>query len=370
MARSYLDYGSAAPIRPEVAAQVAEVLPHLGADPGRLHGEALVVRDLIEQSRDVVAGFLGVPSRRVIFTAGLAESIAAVTYGVLERSTGRGVVASPLERSAVLANAARHGELRDVAVTPAGQLDLASLATALGPGAALAWCQLANQETGILQPLAEAAELTRGAGVPLACDLSGALPYALPEVEVDLMVAGSEAFGAPAGTGIVVLREPLRLEPLLVGGAQERARRAGLENALGACALAAAIAATAEASSAEASKAALLQARLEAGLTAVEGVELVDGGGSRRVPTTSCFTVSGVGSEAVLVALERRGIAIHSGSACASEGLESSPVLEAMGLDADHGLRISTGWASSDADVDALLAAFAPAVAELRALRA
>lgn len=370
MARHYLDHGSAVPIRPEVTAQLAELLSHLGADPGRLHAEALVVRDLIEQSRELVAAWLGVPSRRVIFTSGLSESVAAATYGVLARSSARGVAASQLERSAVLANATRYGELLEVATTTSGQVDLASLEAQLAQGAGLAWCQLANQETGILQPLAGASALAEAAGVPLACDLSGALPYHRAGVEVDLMVAGSEAFGAPAGTGLLILREPLRLEPLIIGGAQERARRAGLENALGICALAAAIAAVAEQAEAEAERLAKLQARLEAGLTAVAGVTLVDGGGSPRVPSTSCFTVDGVGAEAVLIALERREVAVHSGSACASEGLEASPVLEAMGLDANHGLRVSTGWSSHGGDVEALVEAFAPAVAELRALRA
>lgn len=370
MARHYLDYGSAAPIRPEVVAQLAELLSHLGADPGRLHAEALVVRDLIEQSREVVASYLGVPARSVIFTSGLAESIAAATFGVLSRSTRQGVAASALERSAVLANASRHGKHLAVATLGNGQLDLGSFGAALNEGAGLAWCQLANQETGIIQPLAEAASLAASSSVPLACDLSGGLPYALPEVPVDVLVAGSEAFGAPAGVGILVLREPLRLEPLLIGGAQERARRAGLENTLGICALAAAIGASDAQHENEASRIAELQARVDRGLSEVPGVHLVDGGASPRVPSTSCFTVDGVEAEAVLVALERRGVAVHSGSACSSEALEASPVLEAMGLDANHGLRITTGWATTAADIDALLSAFAPAVTELRALRA
>ncbi len=370
MARHYLDYGSAAPVRPEVVAQLTELLPHLGADPGRLHAEALVVRDLIEQSREVVASYLGVAARRVIFTSGIAESIASATFGVLSRSAERGVAASALERSAVLANAGRYGTHLAVGTLANGQLDLESFAAALNGGAGLAWCQLANQETGILQPLAEAATLAAAASVPLACDLSGGLPYALPDAQVDVLVAGAEAFGAPAGVGILVLREPLRLEPLLIGGAQERARRAGLENTLGICALAAAVRASEAQREAEAARLAELQVRVDRGLSAVAGVRLIDGGGSSRVPSTSCFTVDGVEAEAVLVALERRGVAVHSGSACASEALEASPVLAAMGLDANHGLRITTGWATTHADVDALLESFEPAVSELRALRA
>ncbi len=370
MARHYFDYASAAALRPEVIEQINHVLPYLGADAGRLHSEAHILRDLIEQSREIVASFFSTSHQRVIFTSGLSESIAMATYGVLERSQERRVGLSGLERSAVATSAEQFGEVCSLEATEAGALDLHQLDEELALGLGLLWCQLANHETGIIQPLAEVAERAEAFATPLACDLSGALPYLLPELEADIFVLGAEAFGAPAGTGVLILRDPLRLEPLATGGSQERARRAGLENALGIIALAAALETLSPTRRRDEAKHLLeLRQQIEEGFCAIDGVTLIDGGESERVSQTSCFTIAGVEAEPVLIGLERQGFAVHSGSACASESLEASPVLEAMGVDARHGLRISTGWDSSPEGVAGLIAAFGATVSQLRSLR-
>jgi cysteine desulfurase len=189
------------------------------------------------------------------------------------------------------------------------------------------------------------------------------------DLGLDYMSVSAHKLGGPPGVGALVARRGLRLAPFLVGGSEERARRAGAENVLGIVGFAAACEALAGATLAgEAARATRNTDMLSTMATAVPGVEVV-GHGAARLPHIVCIAIDGVLGEAVLLSLDRNGIATHSGSACSSEVLEPSPVLAAMGADPDSSLRLSVGWSTTEDDIEAFGAAFPEAVAKLRALQ-
>ncbi len=203
----------------------------------------------------------------------------------------------------------------------------------------------------------------------------GHLPLRLGELDADLVSISAHKLGGPPGVGALVVRRGVRIEPLLVGGQQERARRAGMENVPGIVGFGAAAAALSAGDGALLGSE-LLRSReqtdaiLEAAL-GVDGVRLVgEPVPEDRLPHMICLGVDGVEAEPIVLGLDRRGIAVHSGSACSSESLEPSPVLQAMGVDASHSLRPSVGWSTTDDDVDAFVEAFAGVVSDLRRLRA
>jgi cysteine desulfurase len=246
--------------------------------------------------------------------------------------------------------------------------------TAAGSPPALVHCQAANHEVGTLQPVGEVIDACRRHGVAVhvdACALAGHLPLAFDDLGADLLSVSAHKFGGPPGVGVLLVRRGLRLEPLLLGGEQERARRGGLENvpALIGMGAAARVLTGRQTLEAEAATARRRTTRLLEAATAVDGVTAV-GDPDGRVPHIVCVTIAGVEAEPVLLGLDQRGIAAHSGSSCSSESLAPSPVLEAMGVDAERSLRLSVGWSTTDDDVDAFAEVFGSVVAGLRGLGA
>jgi cysteine desulfurase len=210
--------------------------------------------------------------------------------------------------------------------------------------------------------------------VPVHIDAAAAVghvPVELDSLGADFVSISAHKLGGPAGIGALVVRRGLRLQPLIVGGAQERARRGGLENLIGIVGFGAAAAALSEPGRLQQEEAAARQltGALVKAATSVEDV-VVLGDLVRRAPHIVNVAVGGVLAEAVLLGLDRAGIAAHSGSACSSESIEPSPVLAAMGVDPDRSLRLSVGWSTTGADVEAFAAAFGPAVERLRSLGA
>jgi cysteine desulfurase len=260
-----------------------------------------------------------------------------------------------------------------------GRIDADALASRLAapalPRPALVHCQWANHEVGTLQPVARVVELCRAAGVPVHVDAAAAcghVPMDLGVLGADLVSLSAHKLGGVPGAGALVIRRGSRFEPLIVGGEQERGRRGGLEALPALVAFGAAAAALAadgtlarEAGTARAQIAAAV-----AGTRTVDGVEVVGPASpGDRVPHLVCLGVGGVEAEPVLIGLDRAGVAVHSGSACSSESIEPSPVLEAMGADPSHSLRVSVGWNTTDGDIAAFGDAFRRVVGELRALR-
>jgi cysteine desulfurase len=317
----------------------------------------------------------------VVFTSGGTEAVNAAVWGATRARPGAVVLSAAVEHSAVRDASQRLAPVETLPVDRRGRIDVSGVADALArhgaPQPALVHCQWANHEVGTIQPTAEVVALCREAGALVHVDASAAFGHVdldLHALGADLVSLSAHKAGGPPGVGALIVRRGLRLDPLLVGGQQERARRGGMESVpaiLGFGAVASALGADGgrlvldEAQRAAGETADLLEAA-----TAVGGVELVgDPDPAGRLPHLLCLGVIGVEAEAVLLALDRSGVAVHSGSACSSESLEPSPVLEAMGVDPSHSLRLSVGWSTTDADVKAFADAFPGVVAGLRSLR-
>jgi cysteine desulfurase len=379
--RHYLDHASTSPLRPEVTAALRAWLDGPAADPSRVHQEGRIVRATLEEGREQVAGLLDVRPRQVVLTSGGTEAVNAAVWGATRARPGAVVLCAGVEHSAVRDASERLADVELLPVDHHGRIEPEGVALALARHLenppALVHCQWANHEVGTIQPVAEVVDLCRRAGVPVHVDAAAACGHVeldLPGLDADLVSVSAHKLGGPPGVGALVVRRGLRVEPLLVGGQQERALRAGMENAPAVAGFGAAAAALTaggrELLATEAARARTQIGRLlEAALT-VEGVSLVgDPDPDHRLPHLVCIGVGGVEAEPVLLGLDRAGIAAHSGSACASESLEPSPVLEAMGVDPNRSLRLSVGWSTDDTDVNAFAGAFGPVVAELRMLR-
>lgn len=342
----------------------------IAADPGRVHTEGRVVRHAVEVAREQVAALVGARSREVVFTSGATEAANSAVWGAMSVvDAGSAIACAPVEHSCVRDASARH-RLVPLAVDSVGRINVASVAAAIDEGARLVHCQWANHEVATTQPVAEVAELCRERGVLLHVDAAqavGHLPVDFSGAGIDLMSVSGHKFGAPTGMGALVVRRGLRLDPLVVGGAQERARRAGMENVAAIVGFGAAAAAVAENLAAEADAHRTFTDAILRAATAVEDVTPF-GDLDDRAPHVVCFGIGGVEAEPVLLGLDQEGIAAHSGSSCSAESLEPSPVLEAMGVDAERSLRVSVGWSSSVDEVDLFVAKFPGVVQRLRAL--
>jgi len=380
VARHYLDHASTSPLRPEAAAAIARWLTGPGADPGRVHQEGRSVRAVIEEAREQVAALAGVRPRQIVFTSGGTEAANAATWGATRARPGAPVLCAAVEHSAVRDSAARLAPVVNLAVDGHGRIDPDAVAKALagpGPAAALVDCQWANHEVGTGQPVADVVGMCRAAGVPVhvdGCAAFGQVELGLGDLDADLVSVSAHKLGGPPGVGALIVRRGTRVEPLLVGGQQERARRAGMENVGGIVGFGAAAGALAgdggAGRAAEETAARARVARLTDAALTVEGVTVVgDPDPGRRLPHLVCLGVAGVEAEPVLLGLDRAGVAAHSGSACSSESLEPSPVLEAMGVDPSRSLRLSVGWSTTEADVAAFARVFPGVVGALRALR-
>jgi cysteine desulfurase len=377
VARAYLDHASTTPARPGAIAALTQWAALPPGDPGRLHEEGRTVRDALEVARGQVADLVGVAGRQVVFTSGATESINAAVWGATRAAPGLPVLCAPVEHSAVRDASARLAPVEDIAVDGAGRLEVDALRERLRmrslPRPALVHCQWGNHEVGTLQPVDEVVTLCRESGVTVHVDAAAAcghVPLDLAALNADLVSISAHKLGGAPGAGALIVRRGSRFEPLLVGGEQERGRRAGLEALPALLAFGAAAAALAGgAMAAEATAARRQIAVVVDAALAVEGVAVVGPAAEERLPQLVCLGVQGVEAEPVLIGLDRAGVAVHSGSACSSESVEPSPVLEAMGVDSSHSLRVSVGWPTTDADCDAFVRQFRRVVADLRALR-
>jgi cysteine desulfurase len=380
VARAYLDHASTTPPRPEAVAALTQWVTLPTGDPGRVHEEGRTVRDALEAARGQVAELVGVTGRQVVFTSGATESINAAVWGATRAAPGGPVLCAAVEHSAVRDASARLAPTEDIPVDGAGRLQVDALHERLQsdslPRPALVHCQWANHEVGTLQPVHQIVSLCREAGITVHVDAAAAcghVPTDLAALDADLVSISAHKFGGVPGAGALIVRRGTRFDPLLVGGEQERGRRAGLEALPALLAFGAAAAAltgeegaamTAEAAAARRQVASVVEAALT-----VEGVAVVGPGAEARLPQLVCLGVHGVEAEPVLIGLDRAGVAVHSGSACSSESIEPSPVLEAMGVDPSHSLRISVGWTTTDEDCGAFAREFPRVVGDLRALR-
>ncbi|CAA9269761.1 MAG: Cysteine desulfurase [uncultured Acidimicrobiales bacterium] len=363
--RHYLDHASTSPLRPGVAEAMA---PWLGAaDPGRVHTEGRMARAALEDARDRIASALGCrASREVVLTSGATEAVAMATWGAIRRTPAGPVVAAAVEHSCVREWAARAGG--GVVEPPVDAAARISLEGVDLRGAALVNVQWGNHEVGTRQPVGEVVAAARGAGALVhvdAAQAAGRVAIDFAALGADLVSVSAHKLGGPRGVGALLVRRGLRVEPLLVGGAQERMRRAGLEYVAGAVGFAAALDGVDPV--AEGARQDQLTQRLLREAASAPGV--IRFTPEERLPHIACFGLEAIEAEPVLLGLDQAGIAVHSGSSCSSELLEPSAVLEAMGVDGDRSLRVSVGWSTTDDDVTTFLTALPQVLAALGSLR-
>lgn len=337
-------------------------------DPSRSHAEGLESRVALEEARATIASLFGARPREVVLCSGASEAIAMASVGAASR--GAHTVSSPVEHAAVRSWAHR-GDVTEVAVDSSGRVGVDDVVAALRPDTSIVHLQWANHEVGSLQPVAAVAEACRQRRILLhvdAAQAAGRVAIDFAAVGADLMSISAHKFGGPAGVGALLIRRGLHVEPLVVGGDQERGRRAGMENIGGVLGFAAAALEVRDTLGTEEARCRALSAAVIDWADHTDGVAVL-GSRSERAPHIVCLRLDGVEPQPVVIGLDRAGIAADSGNSCSSESLEPSPVLQAMGADAAHSLRVSFGWNSTTDDVDRLLGELPRVLAELRSLR-
>lgn len=363
---SYLDWNATAPVRAEAAAAVAAALSLCG-NPSSVHRAGREARRLLERARAEVAALVGASAEAVVFASGGTEANALALRAFPERR----VLVSAIEHDSVLANAP------DAPRIPAGRdgvIDLSALERWLAADRrpALVSVMLANNETGAIQPVAEATRLAHAHGALIHCDAvqgAGKLPIDVQQLGCDLLTLSAHKLGGPTGVGALVVSAGLDPVPLVRGGGQERNRRAGTENLPGICGFgAAARLATAEMDAWRA--VAALRDDAERRLTAIAPDAVVYASATARLPNTICIAMPRVPAATQVMALDLAGVMVSAGAACSSGKVRRSHVLDAMGApesDAECAIRISLGWSTTAAEIDQLVGAWGALYARTRA---
>ena len=368
----YLDHAATTPMHPEAVEAMLPFLTHRFGNPSGSHAVAREARKALEEARDVVASCLGARPGEVVFTGGGTEADNLAIAGAHAVRPG-GVVCSAVEHHAVLhACQALGGVLAPV--TPSGVVDLDALAELLRPDVTVVSVMLANNEVGTVQPLAEVAAVVRdrAPGAVLHTDAVQAFPWldvASLAAPADLVAVSAHKFGGPKGVGALVVREGMKVAPLLHGGGQERDRRSGTHNVAGIVGMAAAMQATVSGRAATVARVAPRRDRLADGLLAAVPDSAETGDRAAKVAGNCHLSFADVESEALLVLLDGAGVAASAGSACASGAMEPSHVLTAMGVPRERALgslRLTLGTTTTGADVELALAVVPQAVARLR----
>jgi cysteine desulfurase len=368
---SYFDYNATAPLAPEVLRSLSETLGGTWGNASSIHHFGQAAKRLLEGARRQMAASLGCDAREIVFTSGGTESDNLAILGIAQRYPGCHVVTSAVEHPAVLNTCAhltsRGFEVTVLPVDRAGQVDPEDLKRAVRPETRLVTVMHANNETGVVQPVQELAAIAHEARAAFHCDAvqtAGRIPVNVRELAVDLLSVSGHKFGAPKGAGALYVRKGVEPEALLYGGHHERDRRAGTENVPGIAALGQAAALQQNWDSL-----AYLRDRLDRGILERVPAARLNGANAERIPNTTNIRFDGIEGEAMVIALDLRGFAVSSGSACSSGAVEPSHVLLAMGLSAEEArssVRFSLGPGNRAEEVDALIEAVAESAAHLR----
>lgn len=356
MSAVYLDYNATAPVRPEAAAAVARAL-EVGGNPSSVHAAGRAARAMIEEARGEVAALIGAPASTVVFTSGGTEANALAVESAVAAGSRR-LIVSAVEHDSVLEGARASGAAVEVMPVDAdGVADLDWLRGRLAAwddaeGKPFVALMLANNETGVIQPVAEAARIVREAGGWLHVDAiqaAGKIETDSRALGADTLVVSSHKLGGPQGVGALTFGPRATLSRRLHGGGQERGRRAGTENTPGIAGFGAAARAAREGMATLQAQAAWRDAA-EARLVAEGAVAM--GAAAERLANTLCIASPGQGSELQVMGLDLAGVMVSAGSACSSGKVKPSHVLEAMGQGdlAGCAIRVSGGWASTEED--------------------
>jgi cysteine desulfurase len=348
---TYLDWNATAPLRPEAVVSMTGALERCG-NPSSVHGWGRSARRMVEDSRAAVAAMIGALPESVVFGSGGTEA----NHLALRGAGRERVLASAVEHDSVLRAVF---EAERIPVDPHGRVRLDALAKMLASEdrPALVSVMLANNETGVIQPVAEIAALAHAHGALFHCDAvqaAGKLSLDVAEIGADLLTLSAHKLGGPPGIGALILTPGMELTPIFCGGGQERGHRAGTENILGIVGFGAA-ARVAEAEIALNEHVRRLRDALEAEIIAAGPEAIVVGGDVPRLPNTAAIAIPGISAETQVIALDLDGVMVSAGAACSSGKVGPSHVLAAMDLPveiASSTIRVSLGWSTTEGDVD------------------
>ncbi len=356
-ARVYLDYNASAPVWPEAADAVSEAM-RAGANASSIHAPGRAARARVEDAREELARLVGADPAAVVFTGSGTEA----NNQAIRCADAKRVLVSAIEHESVLA---AEEEAERLPVSRSGVIDLAALERALAADArpALVAVMLANNETGVIQPVAEVGSIARRYGARVHCDAiqaAGRIPVDAEVLGADSYAVSAHKMGGPQGVGALVLRGPHGVERLIRGGGQERGRRAGTENVAGIAGFGRAAAVAAGKMNCFAALAGLRE-RMETAIRGLDPEATIVGADAERLPNTSMIAMPGCESAAQVIAMDLDGIAVSAGSACSSGRVQAPHVLAAMGVPETVSmcaLRVSLGWQTTAAEIDRFVAAW------------
>jgi cysteine desulfurase len=364
--RTYLDWNATALLRPEARAAALVALDAIG-NPSSVHAEGRAARRLVEEARERVAALVGAEARNVVFTSGgteaNAQALAPTSAGGAQK-----LLVSAIEHPSVLAGGRfPPTAIERLPVNSDGVIDLAVLENRLGAldGRVLVSLMLANNETGVVQPVSQVAHLVHEAGALLHVDAvqaAGRIVCDINALSADLLTLSGHKIGAPKGVGALIRRDAgLPIEPLITGGGQERRQRAGTENVAGIAGFGAAAHAAKGTLAADSARMSALRDRLERSLKAASPAVVIFGREAERLPNTTLFAVAGMKAETAIIAFDLEGVALSSGAACSSGKVQPSHVLAAMGVPlqlARGAIRVSLGPTTTESEIDRFVAAW------------
>jgi len=360
--RAYFDWNANALLRPQARAAMEVALDAVG-NASSVHAEGRSVRALIEKARAQVAALVGAAPKDVTFTSGATEANTFALTPLIGAPPRDRLFVSAVEHPSVLCGGRfSKDKVEELPVDDDGVVDLAALAKAIARAdRPLVSVMLANNETGVVQPLARVAPIVHAAGGLLHVDAvqaPGRMACRIDELDADFVTLSAHKIGGPQGAGALIRRGDRQLDPLVKGGGQERGLRGGTENIAAIAGFGAAAEACATFWREEASRMASLRDRLEAGLHAVTPDAIIFGARVTRLPNTTFFAVPGVKAETAIIAFDLNGIAVSSGAACSSGKVQPSTVLKAMGVAEDlvrGAVRVSLGHSTTEAEIDMFL---------------
>lgn len=375
----YLDHAATTPIRADVLARMQPYFSEFFGNPSSVYTLGRNALDAVDSAHESIARALNCRPTEIVFTGGGSEADNLAIKGIAyaQRRRGNHIITSAIEHHAVLHTCQRlEQEGYDVTYLPVdehGMVDPAQVEAALTEKTALVTIMYANNEVGTVQPIAEIGRICRERRVPFHTDAvqaGGVLDIDVTRLQVDLLTLSAHKFYGPKGVGILYVRQGMRVQPQVLGGSQERNRRAGTENVPGIVGAATALQFARDERDQENARLIALRDRLIDGMLAFPNVRLT-GHPSQRMPNSASFTLSGVEGESMLLNLDLVGIAASSGSACTSGDIEPSHVLTAMGVkasDARGALRLTLGHSTTDDDITITLQRMAEILPRLRSL--
>jgi len=378
--RIYLDHNATTPLDPRVLEAMLPALRQGFGNASSLHWYGQRARAAVDEARGQVAALIGASPAEIVFTGSGTEADNMALRGLLptSRAERRRLVYSAIEHHAVTNTAKGLAEegvgIVSVRATADGAVDLDELRRAIDDQTAVVAVMLANNETGVVQPIAEVVRIARARGARVHCDAvqaAGKIPVDVRHLDVDTLALSAHKLYGPQGVGALYVRRGARLMALVRGGSQERNRRAGTENAAGIAGFGRAAQLAQAELATEAARIGALRDRLEARLLAVAGCRR--NGSLARVPNTANLSFDGCEAESLLMALDLAGLAVSTGAACAAGAVEPSHVLRGMGLPpgrVQSSLRFSLGRGTTEAEVDRATLLVEEAVTRQRQLRA